>query len=123
MTTTHEKDTKYNGWTNYETWAVKLWIDNEQSSYRSWQSIAQDIWDDSIADRSYKGQTREQAFTYDLAKRLKDEHEENAPTSEANVYSDLMNAALSEVNWYEIAEHYLEDIDRTEDEEESEDDE
>ena len=24
----------YNGWTNYETWAVGLWIDNEQGSYR-----------------------------------------------------------------------------------------
>ena len=23
----------YNGWTNYETWAVKLWMDNEEGSY------------------------------------------------------------------------------------------
>ena len=23
-------DTEYNGWTNYETWNVALWIDNDQ---------------------------------------------------------------------------------------------
>jgi hypothetical protein len=23
-------DKPYNGWSNYETWAVKLWIDNER---------------------------------------------------------------------------------------------
>lgn len=24
----------YNGWTNWETWNVALWIDNEEGSYR-----------------------------------------------------------------------------------------
>ena len=23
---------RYNGWTNYETWLVNLWMDNEQGS-------------------------------------------------------------------------------------------
>ena len=23
--------TKYNGWSNYETWNFKLWLDNEES--------------------------------------------------------------------------------------------
>lgn len=23
----------YNGWTNYETWNVALWLDNDQESY------------------------------------------------------------------------------------------
>jgi hypothetical protein len=27
-----EKDARYNGWTNYETWAVKLWIDNDEAT-------------------------------------------------------------------------------------------
>jgi len=24
----------YNGWTNYQTWAVKLWMDNDEGAYR-----------------------------------------------------------------------------------------
>jgi hypothetical protein len=31
----------YNGWTNYETWAVSLWLGNEESSYRHWAYTAQ----------------------------------------------------------------------------------
>ena len=26
------KDTRYNGWTNYETWNVALWLGNDQGS-------------------------------------------------------------------------------------------
>jgi hypothetical protein len=26
----HEKDRKYNGWSNYETWNFKLWLDNDE---------------------------------------------------------------------------------------------
>jgi len=24
---------KYNGWTNWDTWATKLWLDNEKENY------------------------------------------------------------------------------------------
>jgi len=38
------KDTKYNGWSNWETWNVALWIGNDEGLY----SIAKDYkdWDD-----------------------------------------------------------------------------
>ena len=26
----HEKDRTYNGWSNYETWNFKLWLDNDK---------------------------------------------------------------------------------------------
>lgn len=114
-------DKTYNGWTNYETWAVKLWMDNEQSSYRYWKSTTQEMWDEAEAT-SYS--TREQSASRDLADKLKEEFEENNPlASEASVWSDLLGAALCEVNWREIAENLLEEVDKTADEEDEDEDE
>lgn len=80
----------YQGHTNYETWAVKLWIDNEQASQEYWQERASECMDMPDAQ-------------YTLADWIKDETETLAPEIEG-VYSDLLSAALSSVNWREIAE-------------------
>jgi hypothetical protein len=104
------EDKKYNGWANYETWLVKLWIDNDEGSYAFWQTEAQITWDN--LDTKEDGE-----FCTEFADALKDHFEENSPAAESGVYADLINAALSEVDWYEIAEHYLEDIDKSSEEE------
>ena len=108
-------DKKYNGWTNYETWNAKLWMDNDESSYSYWNEIAQECYNDAEAGESYPSQTREDAAAYTLSERLKDEHEEAAPVV-TGFYADILSAALSEVNWYEIAQSLLEDVDKDADE-------
>jgi hypothetical protein len=42
-----------------------------------------------------------------LAATIKEVVGNDSPLSEANLYFDLLNAALSEVNWYEIAGAFL----------------
>ncbi len=99
-------DKEYNGWTNYETWNVALWLGNEQGSERYWASEAEDRFREAESSRSF---TREDRAALDLAEQLKNEIEETAPELGASMFSDLLSAALSEVNWLEIARHYIDD--------------
>ena len=104
MTTT----TTYNGWTNYETWNIALWLGNEEPSYRYWRSVTQECWEEAEADAVF---TQQENARIALADRLRDEITEANPLAgEAAMWSDLLAAALSEVNWYEIAENWLEDV-------------
>lgn len=91
-------DDRYNGWTNYETWAVALWLDNDEQSYRYWRR--QVAW-----RRRDEGDN--QRVRADLAEQLKREVVDAAPLDECSLYADLLNAAFSEVDWYEIVEHWM----------------
>jgi hypothetical protein len=94
---------KYNGWTNYETWNVKFWMDNDEGEYPYWQERAEENRDE----------------VYDLSQELKEYYQDNMPKL-AGTYADLLGAALDSVNWYEIAENLLSDLEPEEEEEETE---
>ncbi len=105
-------DKKYNGWANYETWNVALWIDNDQGSYSMRCEMAQDAWDNAEAEKSF---TRLERAQLNLADSLKEFVEEQNPlASDASMFSDLLGAALGEVDWYEIAGNFLEDVEKEE---------
>jgi hypothetical protein len=103
---------EYNGWTNYETWSVKLWLDNDEGSYGYWGDQA-----DAALERNAIATSRDDneleydtdTATSQLASQLNDTIREYAPDLGASCFADLLNAALSEVNWYEIAESLIED--------------
>lgn len=79
----------YNGWKNYETWCVALWIDNEPGEYLFWRDRAKATLSE-----------------LELADELKSHHEDAIHDMKLYGFAaDLMNAALSEVDWREIAEH------------------
>jgi hypothetical protein len=99
-------NTEYNGWTNYETWNCKLWLDNEQyfqGLQREWLEQAQntpkvDVW------------TREETTKFTLADMIREYVEENNPLAEhASMYSDIMMAGLQSINYNEIAQAIIED--------------
>lgn len=101
---------KYNGWTNYETWNAALWIDNSESDQNYWREVAEEIYKDAEADKLF---SKEERAALDLSERLKDSFEELAEQwmrDQASFFADIFNAALSEVNWHEVAEHILEPV-------------
>lgn len=85
---------RYNGWKNYFTWAVNLWLTNEEGTYNYINELA-------------KQAKREGNPAGALADMIKDVLTDNAPELPASVYSDLLGAALERVDYYEIAETWL----------------
>ena len=89
----------YQGWTNYETWAVSLWLSNDESSYHYWRERTQDIIPDDGSKETVVGI---------LAGYLKEEHETFMPEVEG-VWSDLLTHAVQQVDWHEIAKGWVDD--------------
>ena len=77
---------KYNGWTNYATWRVRL-----------------EMFD------AYDGASDNDLDAYDLGQSLRDMAEETISEQSEGLAQDYALAFLAEVNWREIAEHMIED--------------
>lgn len=92
-------DEKYNGWCNYETWCVNLWLSNEEESYNYWRDRAEELRGDCGEDAEQR-----------LAEELESDIESANPCTECNVFADLMRSSLDSVRWDEIAESLLEDF-------------
>lgn len=105
-------DATYNGYTNYETWCVSLWLNNEEGSYRHCRMLAREMAnaaDDSslVSDGIW---TIEEATRNLLADALREFLEKLNPLSaQASVFTDLIQAALSDVDWHELADVFLEE--------------
>jgi hypothetical protein len=100
---------KYNGWTNYATWNVKLWMDNDGSD-QHWCDRAQELLDGTDEDDSADDRKSEAARL--LADEIEAAHIEATPEL-SGCFADILGSAMSEVSWYEIAESILSDIEVT----------
>lgn len=105
-----EKEKTYNGHANYETWLVALWMDNDRGSQDYYRELAHEV-SNAKGRKPSEYLSKREVDASTLASALRDEFEEASPVAEhASVYADLMNAALSEVNWYELATSLLDEI-------------
>jgi len=91
----HEKNREYNGYTNYETWNFKLWIDSDKPTYDQVQTLVKD----PILNHDVHG----------LANALRYMSHDDAPELKASFYSDVMNASIREVDYHQVAKSLLED--------------
>jgi hypothetical protein len=100
-------DTTYQGWKNYETWAVKLWIDNERPDYELWRERTAEVWT-MAEDEKPDYMSRSEWARFHLADEIHEWADVSAPELQG-FYTDLLNAALGEVDWVEIADNLLSD--------------
>ena len=93
-------DQKYNGWSNYQTWVVNLWLTNDSGSVNYLNERAQECLD------KFDGDTDDAAC--ELASIIEEMHDEFMPET-TGVYADLLGHAMRMVDWHEIAQHVIED--------------
>ncbi len=92
------KDETYNGWKNYPTWAVNLWLENDEPLYRETLTMA-------------KFARRQADPSNGLASSLRYwVTDELAPDLGATFAADLLRYAFGEVDWHEIADAWLENL-------------
>jgi len=109
---------KYNGWKNYETWNVKLWMDNDEGMVGYWEERAQVALDETSADDDLESRRNDAADV--LATEIEDWHTEAMPAT-SGVFGDILGYAMVRVDWHEIANAYLEDVEPSDSGEESDD--
>ena len=108
------KDDTYNGWSNYETWNWKLWLDNDQGAYEYWANRVQELNAIHFVP-DYEWETESDIRIMELANELEDDciaalqipedSMELLPT--AGPFADILNAGIGRINWREIAENML----------------
>jgi hypothetical protein len=79
------ESTGYNGWSNYETWLVALWLNNDQASYNALEELK-----------------AEDGSDYRKAESLEELVRELYEFEPVGIVADLVNSAFGRVNWMEI---------------------
>ena len=102
----------YNEYKNYETWAVSLSLDNDYDVYQHWHGRRVIIESQSdYAEQVKSGIWTWQQYTlYTLASEIEESIKGKNPfVDQANIYTDLLNAALSVIDWVEVAQSFCEE--------------
>jgi hypothetical protein len=105
--------TEYNGWRNYETWLVNMWLTHDAGGYELLSGKAHTCW--SATDEDDTAEDRAVAAVRQLATLLKETYDEELDSLDmppASLWMDMLTGALSTVDWREIAEHMIADVDQ-----------
>ena len=89
---------KYNGWTNYETWNFNLWITNEESDYTHALELAED------SENPYELSKKLEGWAEDMANDVLTSYE-----YAHGFIKDMVNSSIKEFNFYEVARHLWEE--------------
>ena len=101
-------DNTYNGWSNYETWNANNWISDGMMDA---ETMARDCLAESIEDETDM-ETAISNATDALAEQMENDCNDLCADTcqQSGLFADLLNSALSKINWREIAENYVKEI-------------
>jgi hypothetical protein len=99
----------HEGWSNYQTWCVNLWLQNEEGLYRETTQQAKDFVeqnDGEAGDDGGNGLQLVNEAERDMARWLKGFVAESKPELKG-MFADLLQSAIDEVDFDEIATEYI----------------
>lgn len=86
-------------WSNYETWCVRRWIISEPENAQAWRESTSLLMNNAPNDP--------RRMRNDLARELREEAEQYTCSFAGGLGAELIEAALSHVNWLELAEELI----------------
>jgi hypothetical protein len=108
-------DDGYNGWKNYETWAVGMYLDGNYTGPGTYDYVTE-LVRGQLSCQHLEGDGVERLRVADYLKDFVET--ETDPTGYGNddtpelhpLVSDLLGAALSSVDWHELADAWIENL-------------
>ena len=103
-------DTTYNGWTNYETWAVGMYLDGNYTGQGTYELTIETVRE-ALEQSTYNVLTDKKNDRYQVSQALKTFVDEMAiETNDTGVATDLLGAAFDRVDWYELADAWIQNL-------------
>lgn len=96
----HE-ETKHNGYTNYPTWLIASYLDNNNEMYQHYAEVIKEICEENTDDFIIEGiltQTIREDFAI-IFERIRLAIEDN----NEGIFSSMLNYIRGTINWREIA--------------------
>jgi len=105
MTTKQE----YNRYTNYETWNCALWLDNEAYTQELMSDKANELVEEIDPHNADDVNRIEQEMAAYIESLVEDMQENMGFHIEASMFADMLNPALREIDYRDIARSQLAD--------------
>lgn len=102
------KDTTYNGWINYETWVVNLWITNGEDTSKQLDRITKAA---PFLLTPYQQADKLQDMVHGLMDDFTDNVYEFGGSIHSGLFIDLLKAGFDNVKWDAIIDHHKHDFD------------